>query len=64
VRGPDSALEDDFIEGRCRMIEDGKMEISRAIKGSSSELNKIDTRAEQDQKQNNMLLYKESAITR
>jgi hypothetical protein len=35
VRGPDRALEDGFVEGRRRMIEDGKMEICRSIKGSS-----------------------------
>jgi hypothetical protein len=38
VRGPDRALEDGFVEGRGRMIEDGKIEICWAIKGSSSEL--------------------------
>ena len=36
VRGDlDGALEDGFVEGRSRMIEDGKMEIWRSIKGSS-----------------------------
>jgi hypothetical protein len=35
VRGPDRALEDGFVEGRRRMIEDRKMEICRSIKDSS-----------------------------